>query len=320
MRTILKVSFSMVLASIAAAVLLTISGCGSSNSSKPVVVGTTTQVSDLVREVAGDRIKVVSIVSPNVDIHEFEPRVRDIDAIEGSRVVFTSGAGVDDWADKLIEGSGSEAREIDIFRSLPVGLKKTTGLGGDPDPHWWGNPRNAVAAVNLIQAVLSKEFPADAAAFKKNAENFKQRAQRLDRQIARCFKRIPESKRKLITNHSSFGYFADSYGLEYVGSLIPSLSTEAQPSAGEIRKLVVKIKKEHIPAIFTEGSVSPKLANAVAKDAGISAAGPLYIDSLGPKGSGADTWIGATRHNARVVLRGLGGEKAAICLRRQSAN
>ncbi len=304
----------MILASFAAAVLLLISGCGGSDSSKPVVVGTTTQVSDLVREVAGDRIKVVSIVSPNVDVHEFEPRARDVDAIEESKVVFTSGAGVDDWADKLIKNSGSEAREVEIFEALPLSLKKTPGMGGDPDPHWWGNPRNAVAAVNLIQAVLSKEFPADATAFKKNAENFEQRAQQLDRQIARCFKRIPKSKRKLITNHSAFGYFADHYGLEYVGSLIPSLSTEAQPSAGEIRKLVERIKKESIPAIFTESSVSPKLANAVAKDAGINAAGPLYIDSLGPKASDADTWISATRHNAQVILKGLGGEKAGNCL------
>ncbi len=287
-------------------------------SSKPVVVGTTTQVADLVKEVAGSRLKVVSLVGPNVDAHEFEPRVRDAEAIADAKVVFTSGAGIDSWADGLIENSGSDTRRVEIFESLPVKLKPNTsdGASSEFDPHWWGSPEDVVAAVNLIEAVLSEKFPSDGGAFKENAREFKQEIHKLDARATKCFKRIPESKRKLITNHSAFTYFTDQYNLEYVGSLIPSLSTEAQPSAGEIRKLVKKIRAEEIPAIFTESSVSPKLAKAVARDAGIKIEGPLYIDSLGPRGSSTETWIGATRHNAQTILKGLGGKKAGNCLRK----
>lgn len=320
MRTILnnilepKILILMSISSLTVGTLI-LAGCGEAGRSKPVVVGTTTQVADLVREVAGDRLRVVSIISPNVDAHEFEPRARDVEAIAEAKVVFTSGAGVDSWAGKLIEGSGGSARRVELFEPLPVKLK-SSGAGPEDryDPHWWGNPDDVIAAVNRIEKVLSEEFPSNAGTFEKNSARFGHRVDRLDRRISLCFRKIPKTKRKFIANHSSFTYFSDHYGLETAGSLIPSTSTEAQPSAGEIRRIVNKIKREAIPAIFTEASVSPKLAKAVAEDAGTKVEGPLYVDSLGPSGSGADTWIAATRHNARVILIGLGGRKAGACL------
>ncbi len=318
MRTILnKCSFAFLsLISVLMVSALPLAGCGDSVSTKPVVVGTTTQVADLVKEVAGNRLKVVSLVGPNADAHEFEPRARDVEAIADAKVVFTSGAGIDSWADGLIENSGGDARKIQIFRPLPVKLKpKGSGAANrEFDPHWWGSTQDVVAAVNQIEDILSEEFPSDAGTFKEKARKLRQEVYELDARIAKCFKRIPKSKRKLITNHSAFTYFTNQYGFDYAGSLIPSLSTEAQPSAGEIRKLVKKIRAEKIPAIFTESSVSPKLAKAVARDAGVKVEGPLYIDSLGPRGSSTETWIGATRHNARAILVGLGGAKAERCL------
>lgn len=319
---------------VVAAIPLSTAGCGRAGSGGAEVVGTTTQVSDLIGAVAGDRLHVVSIVSPNADVHEFEPRARDVDAISEARVVFTSGAGLDSWAERLIDNSGSDARVVDIFKGLPVRLRTGTdtsdrregaseesnGEGesdrsGEFHPHWWGDPRNAVAAVSRIEEVLSEEFPSRADEFRKNARRFAGRANGLDRKIARCFELVPKPKRKLVTNHDAFGYFADRFGLDIAGALIPSLSTEAQPSAGETRKLVNKVKSEEIPVIFTEASVNPKLANAVARDAGVKAEGPLYMDSLGPRGSGAATWLEATRRNSKVVLLGLGGRSAARCLK-----
>ena len=163
-----------------------------------------------------------------------------------------------------------------------------------------------------FSSALSEKFPDRAASFERHARAFKRELRKLDKNVKKCLARIPTEKRKLVLNHDSFSYFASEYGLEIVGTLIPSQSTEAQPSAGEIDELTDRIRSQEIAAVFTEASASTKLAKAVAADAGVGTAGPLYSDSLGAADSEGSSWLAAQRNNARKVFEGLTGSTCQL--------
>jgi ABC-type Zn uptake system ZnuABC Zn-binding protein ZnuA len=130
---------------------------------------------------------------------------------------------------------------------------------------------------------------------------------RLDRTLAACFARLPSSERRLVTDHDAFGYFAHRYGLRIVGAVIPSQTTQAQPSAGETARLVRLIRREHVRAVFPESSLNRRLAETIARETGASSRYTLYGDTLGPAGSAGATYLGMERANADAVVRGLSG-------------
>lgn len=285
-----------------------LSACGEADKTDPVLVATTGPVANLVSNVSGKRFEVKQLVPAASDAHEFEPRARDAASLENARIVFASSANLDRWVQELITSSGSGAKQVDLFRALP---HKLTDDSGASDPHWWHDPRNAAAAVDSIAAALGKELPGSVSYFQRNVRDFKARVAALDRRIERCLASIPHSRRKLVTNHDSLAYFARRYGIEVIGVLIPSLSTEAQPSAGRTRDLVELIERERVPAVFAESGVNPKLAQAVARETGARVVSSLYVDSLGPKGSEGATYLGMLRHNAEKIVEGLSGRRRA---------
>ena len=139
------------------------------------------------------------------------------------------------------------------------------------------------------------------------AAAYGERLRRLDRHVAACIDRLPRSRRKLVTSHDSLGYYTDRYGLEMVGAVIPSLSTQAQPSSKEINRLVDQIRREDVRAIFPESSLNPRIEKAVARESGASVGGALWADTLGPEGSRGATYIGSIRANTDTIVRGLSG-------------
>ena len=175
----------------------------------------------------------------------------------------------------------------------------------DDDPHWWQDATNGVRAVEAIRAELTKADPAGRATFARNAERTIRTLERLDRQIAACIERVPPAKRKIVTTHDALGYFARRYGVDVVGAVIPSLSTQAQASAGDVQRLVEQIRREGVEAIFPESSVNPDIERAIAREAGASIGDPLYADSLGPKGSPGETYTGALAADAGALVRGM---------------
>jgi zinc/manganese transport system substrate-binding protein len=293
--------------------LLVVLGCGSSRSSSGSagagavkVVATTTQLGDFVRAVGGERVEVVQVLQPNSDPHEYEPRPDDVKALLDAPLVFESGDNLDAWMGKVVAESGGEPRVIALAAS------NVTSLAGEQsgpeasryDPHWWHDPRNVEAAIPVIRDALSRENPQAAAVYARNARSYLAQVRRLDAGIAACMERVPASQRKLVTDHDAFGYFARRYGIQVVGAVIPSQSTQAQPSAGDLAQLVETIRREHVHAVFPESSVNPKLANAIASETGASADYALYGDTLGPAGSDGATYLGMERHNADAMLRG----------------
>jgi zinc/manganese transport system substrate-binding protein len=190
---------------------------------------------------------------------------------------------------------------VDLSAGLP-------DRAGDGDPHWWHDPRNVAAAVARIRDALIRVGPPGArAGITAGARAYLAKLRVLDAGIRRCMVTVPASRRKLVTDHDAFGYFARRYGITVVGAVIPSQSTQAQPSAGEIGDLARLIRREHVKAVFPESSVNAKLAEAIARQTGATADLTLYGDTLGAAGSTGATYLGMERANANAMVRGFTG-------------
>jgi len=286
----------------------TIAACGdggwgdsSNTGAGPTVVAATTQVGDMARAVAGRRARVEQILEANSDPHEYEPRPADIRALADAGVVLRSGGDLDDWLGDVLENAGGDARTVTLIDAV-----RTRRADGEVDPHWWQDPRNGILAVRAIRDALIAADPAGRATYDARAASYVQRLQRLDREIATCFARIPEGERKVVTDHDSLGYYADRYAITIVGTVIPALSTQAQASAADVAQLARTIRAEGVTTVFTENSGNRKLAEAIARDSGAKLGADLYADSLGTDGSPGATYVGSLQANTHALIGGLG--------------
>jgi ABC-type Zn uptake system ZnuABC Zn-binding protein ZnuA/ABC-type Mn2+/Zn2+ transport system permease subunit len=290
-----------------------VAGCGTSSTGssggKVDVVATTTQIGDWARAVGGPKADVHQILKANTDPHEYEPRPADVQAVADAEIVFTNGDELDGWTQKLVDEAGGNPRVVDLSTHVPTVLpgENTGPERSTHDPHWWHDPTNAEAAVREIEVALERAAPSAGAAFARRAKRYETKLGVLDEQIRTCLRRLPPHRRELVTDHDAFGYFAHRYGLEVVGAVIPSQTTQAQPSARDLSRLAEIVRREHVASIFPESSLSPKLAEAIARQTGAAAGLTLYGDTLGPPGSSADTYLKMEAVNARTIALGLSG-------------
>jgi ABC-type Zn uptake system ZnuABC Zn-binding protein ZnuA/ABC-type Mn2+/Zn2+ transport system permease subunit len=296
---------------VAVGLALALAACGGGsdaggNGGRVQVVATTTQIGDWVRQVGGDAVDVHQILKPNSDPHEYELRPADVEAAAGADIVFKSGQNLDAWAGELVDKAGGNPAVVDLSQVVIAPLQGDEEVSKF-DPHWWHDPRNTEEALSVIRDTLVKAAPQHRQAFERNARSYKAKLLVLDRSIATCMKRLPPTQRELVTDHDALGYFARRYGLRIVGAVIPSQTTEAQPSAGELADLVELIEREHVRAVFPEENVSKKLAESIARQTGASAENELYSDTLGPAGSDGATYLGMEATNADRIFRGLHG-------------
>ena len=328
-RALSRVPRRAAVAAALGALALLPAGCGSESGGEGgqvKVVGTTTQVADFVREVGGEAVEVEQILQPNSDPHDYEPRPSDVEAVADAELVFVSGRGLDDWAEELVSDSGGEARIVNLGVMGPVRL---AGEGHEEeeeeedahevghehehedeselDPHWWHDSRNVEAVVAGIENALVVVAPSRKAALVRHADAYVAELKALDAGIARCIDSVPPAQRKLVTDHDAFGYFANRYGIEVVGAVIPSQTTQAQASAKDLSELAKTIEAENVKAVFPESSLGAKAAEAIARQTGASADYTLYGDTLGPEGSDGDTYLRMEEANADAVLRGFTG-------------
>jgi ABC-type Zn uptake system ZnuABC Zn-binding protein ZnuA len=268
------------------------------------VVATTTQVADFARVVGGDRVRVTSLIKPNVDAHDYEPSPADLDAIARADVVLKNGVGLEAWLDDTIQSSGFQGPVVDTSQGVPLRRDQ----GGEPDPHIWQDPRNAQRMAANVERALATAEPAAAPRFAANLAAYTRALKALDAEVARQTGSL--ANKKLVTNHDAFGYYLDRYGLELVGSVIPSADSSAELSGRDIRDLVARIKATRVKAVFTEASLPARAAETIAAEAGVKVVageGALYGDSLGPPGSDADTYVKMIRHNTATIVGALGG-------------
>jgi zinc/manganese transport system substrate-binding protein len=293
-----------------------VTGTGAGDAGSVRVVATTTVLGDFAREVGGSAVQVDQLLQPNSDPHDYEPRPDDVVATSKAAVVLASGDGLDSWIDGVVKQSAGSPALVDLAASLPVQRKAGEDAHdhsgdehdhGDTDPHWWHDPTDAEAAVAAIRDALTKANPGGRAVYAANAAAYVKKLQTLDAGIRRCFAAVPPAQRKLVTDHDALGYFAAHYGVEVVGAVIPSLTTQAQPSAGDVAALAKTIRREGVRAVFPESGSSRKLPDALAKETGVTAAYHLYGDALGPRDSSAGTYLGMEAANADAMVRGFTG-------------
>jgi ABC-type Zn uptake system ZnuABC Zn-binding protein ZnuA len=267
------------------------------------VVATTTQVADFAANVGGNRVRVTSLLKPNLDPHDFEPSPADIQTIARADVVLENGAGLESWLQDTIANSGFHGPVVDTSQGIRLRM-----VGGQPDPHIWQNPRNAEVMVANIDHALAAADPTAAGAFQANTAAYTRQLQALDAEVQRQIDSL--ANKQLVTNHDAFGYYVDRYGLQFVGSVIPSFDTSAELSGRDIRDLVVKIKATKVKAVFSETSLPPRTAETIAREAGVKVVegqDALYGDTLGPAGSDGDTYLKMIRHNTRTIVHNLSG-------------
>ena len=299
---------------LACVAVLLAAGCGDGGrsgagdrSGRLQVVATTTPVQDFVRVIGNDKIALTGILKPNVDAHDYEPSPADLDAIARADVVVANGVGLEKWLDDTIKSAGFSGPVVDASKG--VELRRGAGEeAGGPDPHIWHDPRNAKVMVGNIAAALAAADPTDAATYRANLAAYASRLDALDADIARRIDGL--ANRKLVTDHDAFGYYVDRYGLELVGSVIPSFDTSAELSGADLRELVAKVKAAKVKAIFSEAELPPKTAETVAREAGVrvvTGQDALYGDGLGPAGSDGATYLGMMKHNTNTIVGALSG-------------
>jgi len=269
----------------------------------PRVVATTTLVADMAAVVGADRIDLIGLLKPGIDAHDYEPSPADVEAIATAQLVVENGVGLESWLHDTIDSSGYDGPVVDA--SQGVRLRE---VGGEPDPHIWQDPRNAVVMATNIERGLARVDPSSAGFYQRQLDGYLKDLRALDAEVERQTAGLTD--RKVVTNHDALGYYLDRYHLELVGSVIPSFDSSAELSGRDIRDLVARIRATGVKAVFSETSLPPRAAETIAREAGVKVVtgdDALYGDSLGPPGSDGASYDMMIRHNTRTIVRNLGG-------------
>jgi zinc/manganese transport system substrate-binding protein len=296
----------MVVVPCLAAIVVALAACGggtpSADDGRLRVVATTTQVGEAARGVGGDDIALTVLLKPGAEAHEFEITPTAAAAIERSDLILESGAGLEVWLEGAVTTIGGRDRLRDVSAGVELRAPDDTAEAGEVDPHYWLTAPNASRMVENVRDALSAARPDLADAFTARAASYLNRLEMADVEIRRLMGEIAPDRRGIVTNHDALGYFIDEYGLRFVGSIFPSLDVSADPNPSQLAELADTIRREHVAAIFSESAVNPRLARAIANETGAHVVDePLYTDSLGAPGSGADTLDGMLLHDARVI-------------------
>jgi zinc/manganese transport system substrate-binding protein len=262
------------------------------------VVASFSILGDLARNVGGDRVNVTTLVGPNGDVHVYSPTPADAKKTADAKLVIVNGLGLEGWLPRLVQSSGNKA----VIATATEGIAPLK-RGSNADPHAWQSVANAKIYVASIRAALSAAAPADAAVFRANTDAYLAKLDALDREVREAIAQIPQGRRKVISTHSSFGYFAVAYGIEFIAPL--GVSTESEPSARDIAAIITQIKTAKIPAVFLENISDPRLIQRIAAETGARVGGTLYSDGLTDEKGDAPTYIDMVRHNIKALTRAL---------------
>ena len=263
------------------------------------VVASFSILADFVKNVGGDKVNVVTLVGPNGDVHVYTPAPSDAKKNADAKILFINGLGLEGWLPRLVQSAGSKAAIVTASNGVAP-----LQHGSDADPHAWQSVPNVKIYVGNIRDALIAADPADAPVFRSNAERYLAELDTLDADVRSAIAKIPPERRKVITTHNAFGYFAAAYGIEFVAPV--GVSTETEPSARDIALLIRQIKAEKIPAVFLENLSDDRLIARIAAETGAKAGGTLYSDSLTGEKGPAPTYIDLIRHNIKALTSALG--------------
>lgn len=286
-------------------------------------------LADLVRQVGGARVRVVSVAGPDADVHAFSPRPSDIESITRARLLVRNGLGFDPWFDRLVRAAGTTAPVVTASeRIVPLMAEPHHHHAGDhhghghqeggrrrhhsveparaADPHAWQDVRNARVYVENIMSGLVAADPTASEDYRRNWAAYDARLASLDADIRSSIARIPQARRVVVTAHRAFEYFGAAYGVRFLAP--QGVVGHAEPSAAEVANLIRFIRAERVSAVFLENVRNPALLQRIAAESGARIGGRLYSDSLsGPDGP-APTYEAMMRHNLGLLVSGMMGE------------
>ena len=272
---------------------------------KVKVLATFSILGDFVRNVGGERAEVTTLVGPNSDAHVYAPAPADAKRVADAKVVITNGLGFEGWTSRLIKASGSKVAVVVATKGIKE-RKAAGGHGHGPgaaDPHAWQSVANAKVYVANIRDALIAADPAGKAAYDANTAAYLAKLEALDQEVKAAVAAIPADRRRMITNHDAFGYFQQAYGVEFIA--LQGVSTEAEPSARDVARIIVQVKKQKIPAVFLENITDPRLMDRISKETGARIGGKLYSDALTEEKGDAPSYIDLMRHNIRTLSAAL---------------
>ncbi|MCB1639827.1 MAG: metal ABC transporter substrate-binding protein [Thiothrix sp.] len=281
-------------------------------------VATFSILGDMVRAVGGERVQVTTLVGPDGDAHVYQPSPGDARTIAGADILFVNGFGFEGWLERLVEASGHTGSIVTVTQGvegLPLNPvvaapetahephERAEGPAGTVDPHAWQNLANAGIYVNNIHRGLQEADPAGSAVYARNRDAYLQALAALEQRITETLDTLPQDRRKVVTSHDAFGYFAAAYRLEFIAPL--GVNTEAEATARDVAALIEQIRAERIGAVFLENMVSPRLLEQIAAESGAKVGGTLYADALSPAVGEAGTYLKMMQHNIDTLYQAL---------------
>jgi ABC-type Zn uptake system ZnuABC Zn-binding protein ZnuA len=289
-------------AALAALLALLVSACAAASEPDREtlrVVASMSVIADFARQAGGAHVEVVSLVPTGADPHTHEPTPADARAVADADLVLANGAGLEPWFDALAGVDGAEV--VRLTDALHGELRAEED--GAPDPHLWMVPDFAAVYVDALAEALAEADPARAAEYRANADAYAAELEELDEELAGALAGIPPERRVLVTPHDAYAYFADAYDLEV--ATVVGVSTEEEPSAAAVQRVIDEVRAREVPTVFVEATVNRAVIDRIAADAGVEVGRPLYGDSVGGPGSGAETYVEMMRANADALVEGL---------------
>ncbi|BBF01535.1 TPA: metal ABC transporter substrate-binding protein [Haemophilus influenzae] len=267
------------------------------------VVTTFTVIQDIAQNVAGNAATVESITKPGAEIHEYEPTPKDIVKAQSADLILWNGLNLERWFERFFQNVKDKPAVVVTEGIQPLSIYEGPYKDA-PNPHAWMSPSNALIYIENIKNALVKYDPQNAAVYEKNAADYAQKIKQLDEPLRAKLAQIPEEQRWLVTSEGAFSYLAKDYNLKE-GYLWP-INAEQQGSPQQVRKVIDLVRKNNIPVVFSESTISAKPAQQVAKESGAKYGGVLYVDSLSAKEGPVPTYIDLLNVTVSTIVKGFG--------------
>lgn len=271
---------------------------------------------DMVRQVGGERVQVITLVGPDGDAHVYQPTPADAKNVAAATIIFVNGLGFEGWIDRLIKAAGFKGPLIVASKGVAsltmAAAEDETGTPhakGDEhdhstiDPHAWQSLANGAIYVRNIADALVAVDPAGASLYRANAERYLAAIASLDQEVRSAIASLPADRRTIVTSHDAFGYFAQTYGMTFLAP--EGVSTDAEASARDVARLIRQIRAQKIPAVFMENVTDPRLIEQIRRETGANIGATLYSDALSPPDGPAATYLAMFRHNVAALTQAL---------------
>ena len=288
------------------------------------VVASFSVLGDMAKQIGGDRITLRNIAGPDQDAHGFQPKPSDAAALANAALIIRNGLGFEGWLDRMIRSSGFKGRLVTTTEGITPRMMEAHGHHGHdhggagrrhnhsvgprqvPDPHGWQDLGLGQHYVRNITAGLIAADPAGEVLYRRNAEAYAARLAALDQWVRAEIAKVPAARRKIVTSHDAFGYFGDAYGVRFLAP--QGVSTEAEPSAAEVGRLIRLIRAENISALFMENMTNPATLQRIAQETGVRVRGRLYADALSSDTGPAPSYEAMFRHNLSLIVPAMRGD------------